>query len=147
MSLAQGPPVHVFKTKIWNQGQVNESGKKNTGVESVTPLELFNFQSPEVVSRYCDTQLQVTENLCYLWNLTPNIYQCFRIEGIFSCKQLVIRGYTGANKNNRMSTAVCMSGLRVDYQPLCCFTKKLSYHFLRAKGSYLSLIRVADRIF
>ena len=41
------------------------------------------FQSLEVVSRYRDTQLQVTENLCYLRNLSPNIYQCFKIEGIF----------------------------------------------------------------
>ena len=37
---------------------------------TINPLntELFNlnFQSLEVVSRYRDTQLQVTENLCYL---------------------------------------------------------------------------------
>ena len=26
----------------------------------------LNFQSPEVVSRYRDTQLQVTVNVCYL---------------------------------------------------------------------------------
>ena len=29
-----------------------------------------------------DTQLQVTENVCDLWNLGPDIYQCFKIEGI-----------------------------------------------------------------
>ena len=30
---------------------------------------------------------------------SPNMYQCFKIEGIFYCEQLVIRAYTGANKN------------------------------------------------
>ena len=35
------------------------------------------------MARYRDTQLQVTENLCYLWNLCPNIYQCFKIEGVY----------------------------------------------------------------
>ena len=36
---------------------------------------LFNrsSQSLEVVSRYRDPQLQVTENLCYLRSLSPNI--------------------------------------------------------------------------
>ena len=43
----------------------------------------LHFQPLEVVSRYRDPQLQVTENVCYLWNLTLNIYQCFKIEGIF----------------------------------------------------------------
>ena len=63
--------------------------------------ELFNlyFQQLEVVSHYRDTQLQVTENICYLCNLSPNIYQCFKIERIFYSDQLVIRGYTGANEN------------------------------------------------
>ena len=67
----------------------------------VNPLitELSNFQSLEVLSRYRDTQLQVTENLCDLRNLSPNIYQRFTIEGIFYCEQLALRGYTGANKN------------------------------------------------
>ena len=47
--------------------------------------ELFNlhFQSLEFVSRYRDPQLQVIENLCDSQNLSPNIYQCFKIEGIF----------------------------------------------------------------
>ena len=50
--------------------------------------------------RYRKTQLQVTGNLCYLWNLGPNIYQYFKIERIFYCEQLVIiGGYTGASKN------------------------------------------------
>ena len=35
------------------------------------------------MSRYRDPQLQVTENLCDLRNLSPNIYQCFKIEGLF----------------------------------------------------------------
>ena len=52
----------------------------------VTELFNLNFQSPEVVSRYRDTQLHVTENLCYLRNLSPNIYQCFKIEGIYYCE-------------------------------------------------------------
>ena len=50
---------------------------------SCTELFNFNFQSLEVVSRYCDPQLQVTEILSYLWNLKPSIYQFFKIESIF----------------------------------------------------------------
>ena len=48
-----------------------------------TDLFNLNFQSLEVVSRYRYTQLQVTENLGDLSNLGPNIYQCFKIDGIF----------------------------------------------------------------
>ena len=50
----------------------------------LTP-EIFNlnFHSPEVVSRYRDTQLQVSENLCDLRKLNRNIYQYFKIESIF----------------------------------------------------------------
>ena len=39
-----------------------------------TDLFNLNFQSLDVVSRYRDTQLQVTENLGDLLNLGPNIY-------------------------------------------------------------------------
>ena len=42
-----------------------------------TELFNLNFQALEVVSRYRDPQLQVTENWWYLWNLSPNIYQSF----------------------------------------------------------------------
>ena len=81
----------------------------------------LNFQSLENVSRYRETQLQatenmlfvkfksqctwdisvfqVTENLCYLWKFSPNIYQYFKIEGIFYCEQLIIRDYAGTNEN------------------------------------------------
>ena len=62
-----GAPVGVFHT-------VNPQS---------TELFNLNSQSLEVVSRYRDTQLQVTENVCDLSNLSPNIYQCFKIEGIF----------------------------------------------------------------
>ena len=48
-------------------------------------------------SNYSDTQLQVTENLCHLWNLSPDMDKRFKIEGIFYCEQFIIRGYTGAN--------------------------------------------------
>ena len=48
-----------------------------------TELFNFNFQSLKVVSRKRDPQLQVTENMCDLWNLSPNTYQCFKIWGIF----------------------------------------------------------------
>ena len=34
----------------------------------ITELFNLNFQSLEVVSRYRDPQIKVTENLCYLWN-------------------------------------------------------------------------------
>ena len=61
-----------------------------------TDLRNFNFQPREVVSRYRDPQLQVTENLCYLRNSSPNIYQCFKIESIF---YFLTTAYAGANKN------------------------------------------------
>ena len=48
-----------------------------------TELFNLNFRSPEVVSRYRDTQLRVTENLCDFGKLSPNIYSCLKIEGIF----------------------------------------------------------------
>ena len=44
-----------------------------------TELFNLNFQSLEVVSRYLDPQLQVTEKLCDLQNIGPNIFQCFKI--------------------------------------------------------------------
>ena len=58
----------------------------------ITELFKLFFQSLEVVSRYRDTQPQVTENECDLSNLSPNINQCFKIEGIFYREQLVIEG-------------------------------------------------------
>ena len=39
-----------------------------------TELFNLNFQSLEVVSRYRDPQLRVTENLCDLRNVSPNIF-------------------------------------------------------------------------
>ena len=48
-----------------------------------TELFNLNFHSLEVVSRYRDPQVQVTENLRYLWNLIPNKYQCIKIESTF----------------------------------------------------------------
>ena len=53
----------------------------------ITELINLHCQSLEIVSRNRDTQLQVNENVCYLWNLSPNIYQSFKIEGIFYCEQ------------------------------------------------------------
>ena len=46
------------------------------------PPDLYNlnFQTLEVVSRYRDPQLQVTENLCYSRNFSPNIDHCFNAE-------------------------------------------------------------------
>ena len=49
-------------------------------------IKTQNFHPLEVVSRYRDTQLQVGENVSDLWNLSLNIYQCFKIEGIFYYK-------------------------------------------------------------
>ena len=69
------------------------------GAQTVNPwsteLRNLNFQPLEVVSRCRDPQLQGTENLCYLWNLRPNIYQCFKIKGIFYLEM----AYRGDNKN------------------------------------------------
>ena len=47
--------------------------------------DLFNvhFLQIELVSGYRDTQLEVTENVYDMWNLSLNIYQYFKIEGIF----------------------------------------------------------------
>ena len=44
-------------------------------------VKRLNFQSLEVLSRYCDTQLQVTENVCDLWNFkSQHVCQCFKIK-------------------------------------------------------------------
>ena len=59
-------------------------------------IELFNlnFQAPEVVSRYRETRLQVTENSCDLCNLGSNIIsviedKCLRLttgyQGLYRC--------------------------------------------------------------
>ena len=60
--------------------------------------------------RYRDTQLQVTENVCDLRNLGPNIYQCFKIKGKCYFYQLDIRSYTSVNKH-RMSTVDAISAI------------------------------------
>ena len=73
------------------------------------------------MSRYRDPQLQVTENSCNLWNWSPNIYQCFKIEGIFYCEQLVIRG---ANKNTEcllQSTSVLRGLITGAWNNIDCF--------------------------
>ena len=59
---------------------------------SNTDLFNLNFKSLEVVSRYHDTQLQVTKNVRYLVNLSLNIYQYFKIEGIYYCEQARYQG-------------------------------------------------------
>ena len=74
-----------------------------------TEIRNLNFQSLAVVSRYRDPQLQVTENLCYLWNLSPNIYQCFKIESIFNFKQPVIQVLT-KTQNVYCSRHQCYKG-------------------------------------
>ena len=58
----------------------------------------LNFQSLEVVSRYRDTQLQVTENSRYLWNLSLiiSVFQAWRHILLFTSGY---QGSTGANKN------------------------------------------------
>ena len=61
----------------------------------------LNFQPLEVVSRYRETQLQVTANLCDLRNLSRNISDRKHI-------LLLTTGYTYASKNTEcvMSTSV-----------------------------------------
>ena len=60
------------------------------------------------MSRYREPQLQVTENVCDLCYLGPNIYQCFKIEGIYTFNNWLYRWlYKG-----RMSTVVDISVLR-----------------------------------
>ena len=68
------------------------------------------------MSRYRDPQLQVTESLCYLQNLSPNIYQCIKIESIFYFKQLVIQVVV----KHRMSTVVDIGVLGVKTQNVYC---------------------------
>ena len=46
-------------------------------------LNLYNFQSPEVVSRYCDPQSQVVENYWYLFNLGTNIWNSWCLDTYF----------------------------------------------------------------
>ena len=43
-------------------------------------LIYLNFQPLEVVSRYRDPQLQVTENYLYLFNLSTNIRKSWSVE-------------------------------------------------------------------
>ena len=45
---------------------------------------------------YRDTQLQMTENWCDLWNLSPNVYQ------YLNHILLTTTSYTGVNKNTRL---------------------------------------------
>ena len=45
----------------------------------ITELFNYNIYRLKAVSRYRDTQLQVTENLCDLWNFGPNIFQYLKI--------------------------------------------------------------------
>ena len=59
-----------------------------------TEIFNFNFQSLVVVSRYRDPQLQVTENLCDLRNLIPDIY----VFQDFKHLLLLPIDYTGASK-------------------------------------------------
>ena len=48
----------------------------NIAADLITEVNL-SFQSLEAVSRFRETQLQVTKNLCDLKNLSLNIlYQC-----------------------------------------------------------------------
>ena len=70
----------IQTTADWmsHRGQLSIKESHHNNLKS-TGLFNLNFQSLEVVSRYRDTQLQVTENLCYLWNLSLNIYQFFKI--------------------------------------------------------------------
>ena len=49
---------------------------------SGTDLFNLNFQSLEIVSRYRDPQLQVTENLGDLWNSSSIIYHVSRFKNI-----------------------------------------------------------------
>ena len=83
--------------------------KKSLYTQS-TELFNLNFQSLEVVSRYRDPRLQVTENYVICEILVPIYISVSRLKSyftvnsslsgvIFYCEQLVIRGYTGANKN------------------------------------------------
>ena len=46
-------------------------------------LNYLNFQPLEVVPRYRDAQLQVSENYSYLFNLTPNIFKSWCLNTYF----------------------------------------------------------------
>ena len=52
----------------------------------------------------------MTENLCDLQNVSPNIYQCFKIESIFYFYQLIIQVLI----KHIMSTVVDIGVLRVN---------------------------------
>ena len=40
------------------------------------PLKIWNIKFEDVF-RYRDAQLQMAENVCDLWNLSPNMFQCW----------------------------------------------------------------------
>ena len=74
---------------------------KIKGVQTIHFVKIQGnpFEKLEVESRYSDTQ-QVTENVCDLLNLSSNINQCFKIEGIYL---LLTIGCTGTLKNTKVS--------------------------------------------
>ena len=61
--------------EIWVQKDISVSGFQTLFPFNPYSSELIylNFQTLEVVSRYRDPQLQVTENYSYLFNLSTNI--------------------------------------------------------------------------
>ena len=55
------------------------------------------------MSRYSDTQLQVTKNLCDLQNLNPNKYDSVsRLKAYFTVNSSLLGGYTGAKKTKKV---------------------------------------------
>ena len=59
--------LFIFSAVIYRYGipLVHSQGVTKLNPQITEPFNL-NFQSLELVSRYRDPQLQVTENLCYL---------------------------------------------------------------------------------
>ena len=53
-------------------------------------LNNLNFHPLEVVSRYRDPQLQVAENYCYLFNLTPKIWKSLNTDIILKNWDLIV---------------------------------------------------------
>ena len=92
---------HIIWLKICLKPYISGRSRTRVNLKHTAYSVLVTFHSLEVVSRYYDTQLQVTENLCDLWNSSLNIYQ-FQDWKHILWWTASYQGYTGANKKQNV---------------------------------------------
>ena len=84
-----GNAAYIYRGAPLQAAGMSESchyllGNKNLNINPYpAKLIYLNFQSLEVVSRYCDPQLQVAENYWYLLNLSTNICKSWCLDTHF----------------------------------------------------------------